>query len=153
MGEKLNCTWRKRIGRWPLLIGRFREAEGGSRTLVRNASLPFLAEANQVPPARPSLPPSMWRCSSHHARGRVGRLWYSSRLRRRRNGYFGWAFHMNPAIHIVIPEFSNSYTTKLAFKLQLLDRLSVNIFAADSTFFLFFFSFFLTVFCPRVVFI
>lgn len=67
--EQKLMTFKNRRGRSPLLL--VCEFELISRTLVRKASLPVRVQANQVPPATSSLPPSI-SVSSHHDNGFVG---------------------------------------------------------------------------------
>lgn len=62
-------TFKKRTGRSPLVLAC--GSDWTSLTFVRKASLPSLLQANQVPPAKPSLPPKI-SPPSHHARGSVG---------------------------------------------------------------------------------
>ncbi|KAF4359666.1 hypothetical protein G4B88_000477 [Cannabis sativa] len=59
----------KRSGRSPLVLDC--GSEVSSRTFVRKAILPSLAQANHVPPASPSFPPKI-SSPFHHASGSVG---------------------------------------------------------------------------------
>ncbi|KAF4363903.1 hypothetical protein G4B88_004203 [Cannabis sativa] len=63
------CARSKRSGRSPLVLDC--GSEVSSRTFVRKAILPSLAQANHVPPASPSFPPKI-SSPFHHASGSVG---------------------------------------------------------------------------------
>lgn len=66
---RLKTTSRKRRIRLPLLLAS--GFERTSRTFVRKANLPSLLQANHVPPASTSRPPSI-SPPCHHARASVG---------------------------------------------------------------------------------